>query len=273
MFAIGLEVIGNVTIGTFAAIGAFCLLLLVEFGGPMRERIEAELGLILAGGVLSRRHADLAARRLAAALILLIAFVILFSGVVSSVLASASISLLLAVILAVSLPAELGQVIPRLAGWGLAAGASLLAVRFLWPAPMPRPAAPATVAACRALAETLHAGAAIWRGGGPSEERYTALLDHADETVTALHRGFLAAPVRPTGLTTSARTRVRLIDELAWIRDVARHRAARDRRQRGRRGGQGRRRRPCSTRPPRCSSDRRRRPTRCTRPSAGSTRH
>ncbi|SNS68790.1 Uncharacterized membrane protein YccC [Asanoa hainanensis] len=228
VFAIGLEVIDNVAIGTFAAIGVFCLLLLVEFGGPMHERIEAEVGLIVAGGALIA-VGTLISRHvwLAAPLTLLIAFLILFSGVVSSVLAGASISLLLAVILAVSLPAGPDQVVPRLAGWGLAAGASLLAVRFLWPAPARDPLRAPTVAACRELAGTLHAGAAIWRGAGPSDEGYTALLDRADQAVTGLHRSFLATPVRPTGLSTSARTRVRLIDELTWIRDVVRHPTAR----------------------------------------------
>ncbi|GAA1882753.1 FUSC family protein [Asanoa iriomotensis] len=224
VFAIGLEVIGSVSIGTFAAIGVFCQLLLVEFGGPMRERIQAELWLVIAGGVLIAIGTLVSPHVwLAAPIILLVAFLILFSGVVSSVLAGASVSLLLAVILAVSLPAGAGQVIPRLAGWGLAAGASLLAVRFLWPSPARDPLRAPTVAACRALADTMHAGAAIWRGGGPSHDDYTALVDKADEAVRSLHRGFLATPIRPTGLTTSARTRVRLIDELGWIRDVVRH--------------------------------------------------
>ncbi|MEV0719948.1 FUSC family protein [Asanoa sp. NPDC050611] len=228
VFAIGLEVVGNVSVGTFAIIGAFCQLLLVEFGGPMRERIQAELGLIAAGGVLIAIGTLVSPHVwLAAPIILLVAFLIVFSGVVSSVLASASVSLLLAVILAVSLPAGADQVIPRLAGWGLAAGAALLAVRFLWPAPTRDPLRAPTVAACRALAETMHAGAAVWRGGGPSPAEHAALVDRADETVQALHRGFLAAPIRPTGLTTSARARVRLIDELGWIRDITRHHAAR----------------------------------------------
>ncbi|HTF11513.1 MAG TPA: FUSC family protein [Asanoa sp.] len=222
VFAIGLHVIGNVTIGTFAVVGAFCLLLLVEFGGPMRERIEAELALIGAGaaliaiGTLISPHVALAAP-----IILVIAFAILFSGVVSSVLASASFSLLLAVILAVSLPAGPAAVGPRLAGWALAAGASLLAIRFLWPAPVTDPLRAPTVAACRALATALHTGAARWRGApGVSADDVAALDTRAEDAVGALHRAFLSAPSRPTGLTTSARARVRLIDELAWIRDV-----------------------------------------------------
>ncbi|HEV7712671.1 MAG TPA: hypothetical protein VGP16_31045, partial [Asanoa sp.] len=219
LFAIGLVVIGNVAIGTFAAIGAFCLLLLVEFGGSMRERIEAELGLIAAGAVLLAIGTLISPHvALAAPISMLVAFAILFSGVVSSVLASASISLLLALILAVSLPAGPAAVGPRLAGWGLAAGASLLAIRYLWPAPVTDPLRAPTVAACRALATALHAGAARWRGA-PAVD-VAALDTAAEQAVSALHRAFIGAPSRPTGLTTSARARVRLIDELAWIRDV-----------------------------------------------------
>ncbi|MDG4825856.1 FUSC family protein [Asanoa sp. WMMD1127] len=300
VFAIGLLGIGDVQIGTFSAIGVFCLLLLVEFVGPMRERIEAELALIVAGGTLIAIGTLISPHVwLAAPLILLVAFVILFSGVVSSVLASASLSLLLAVILAVSLPAGPAQVIPRLAGWGLAAGASLLAVRFLWPAPARDPLRPPTVAACRALAEALREKARSERYNGRRDDRThqtpaeasgekahrphgnegrddrthqtpaealrekarserdnggrdertqqaptealpeEARSEHGDETpddrttqaaaaVTALHQQFLAAPTRPAGLTSSDRTRVRLIDELAWIRDIMRHPAAHD---------------------------------------------
>jgi uncharacterized membrane protein YccC len=227
VFAIGLEGIGDVSVGTFAAIGGFCMLLFVEFGGPMRERIEAELGLIVTGGVLIAAGTLVSPHVwLAAPVILLVAFVILFSGVVSSVLASASVSLLLALIVAVSLPAGPEAVIPRLAGWGLAGGASLLAVRFLWPAPARDPLRAPTVAACRALADAVRAGAAVWRGEGRPDE-YDALAGRADDAVTELHHDFLAAPVRPTGLSTSARTRVRVIDELRWIRDVTRDPAAR----------------------------------------------
>ncbi|MEV4621533.1 FUSC family protein [Asanoa sp. NPDC049573] len=229
MFAVGLHLVGNVAIGTFAVIGVFCLLLLVEFGGPMRERIQAELGLIVAGAALIAIGTLISPPvALAAPVVLVIAFAILFSGVVSSVLASASISLLLAVILAVSLPAGPAAVGPRLAGWALAAGASLLAIRFLWPAPVTDPLRAPTVASCRALAAAVHAGAARWRGApGVSADDVAALDGRAAAAVTALRRAFLAAPSRPTSLTTSARTRVRLIDELAWIRDVLERPAAR----------------------------------------------
>jgi len=223
VFAIGMEVVGDVQVGTFAAIGALCQLLLVEFGGPMRERIEAEVALVLAGAALITVGTLISPHiALAAPVIALVSFAILFSGVVSSVLASASLSLLLAVILSVSLPAGLPAVPPRLAGWGLAAVVSLLAVRFLWPAPARDPLQTPMVEACRALAARLRADAARARGEpGPD---YAGVVARADEAGAALHRAFLASPNRPTGLTTSARARVRLVDELAWIRQILAHR-------------------------------------------------
>ena len=63
------------------------------------------------------------------------------SGVVSSVLAGASTALLLAFILPVTVKAPTSAIPDRLAGWGLASGAGLLAIALLWPAPIARPAA------------------------------------------------------------------------------------------------------------------------------------
>jgi hypothetical protein len=52
LFAVGEKVIGNSAVATSAAFGSFALLLLVDFPGPVRDRLQA-LGLLaLAGGVL-----------------------------------------------------------------------------------------------------------------------------------------------------------------------------------------------------------------------------
>ena len=226
VFAIGILGIGDIQLATFAAIGAFCQVLLVEFGGPMHERIQAEVALVVTGGVLIMVGTLVSPYIwLSAPVTALVAFGILFSGVVSSVLASASLSLLLGVILSVSLPAGPEAVVPRLAGWGLAAGAALLAIRFLWPAPTADPLRAEMVMAARALAARLRAGAAKARGT-VSDKEYDAIAARADAAVDRLHGAFLATPHRPTGLTTSARTRVRLVDELAWIRQILAHRAA-----------------------------------------------
>src|ERR1700754_2065728 len=42
----------------------------------------------------------------------------------------------------------------------------------------------------------------------------------ADQAVEALRSAFLATPYRPTGLSTPARTVVRLVDELNWLNAV-----------------------------------------------------
>src|SRR4051812_10716430 len=52
MFAFAAEVIGNPAIATFAAFGSFAMLVLVEFGGSMRERLEAQVALALTGAAL-----------------------------------------------------------------------------------------------------------------------------------------------------------------------------------------------------------------------------
>src|SRR5215218_358097 len=136
MFALGTEVIGNPTLATFAAFGSFAMLLLVDFAGPMRARLQAQAALAVAGGAfvclgtLTSSSAWLAAIAMA-----LVAFGVLFAGVVSSVLAGATTSLLLAFILPVSLSGPVSSIPDRVAGWGLASGAALLAVALLWPAP------------------------------------------------------------------------------------------------------------------------------------------
>ena len=119
LFALGDKVIGNPQVATFAAFGSFAMLLLVDFGGPMTERLQAQAALAVAGGVfvclatLASRTAWLAAVAMAVA-----GFGVIFAGVVSSVLAGAATALLLAFILPVSLAAPASAVPARLAGWG-----------------------------------------------------------------------------------------------------------------------------------------------------------
>src|SRR5262249_46663956 len=121
MFAFAKVVIGDTTVATFAAFGSFAMLLLVDFAGPIRARLQAQVALALVCGVLIAL-ATLCSRSTAAAVaaMTVIAFGVLFSGVVSSVLASASTTLLLAFILPVTLPGPASEIPERLAGWGLA---------------------------------------------------------------------------------------------------------------------------------------------------------
>jgi hypothetical protein len=223
MFAVGDKVIGNPQLATFAAFGSFAMLLLVDFGGPMAERLQAEAALAVTGGVFVCL-ATLASQTawLAAVAMAVVGFGVIFAGVVSSVLAGATTALLLAFILPVSLAAPASAVPDRLAGWGMAAGAALVATALLWPAPARDRLRGAAAAACRALAARLRAGVAYLLSG--MDEQFALNRDHAaaqaDQAVEALRGAFLATPYRPTGLSTPARTTVRLVDELNWLNSI-----------------------------------------------------
>ena len=220
MFALGDKVIGNPAIATFAAFGSFALLLLVDFGGSRIDRMVATASLGAAGcvlvalGTLASRHAGTAAVGMG-----VVAFVVLFSGVVSSVLAGASTALLLSFILPVTQPAAPSVIPDRIAGWAMSAAVASIAVAVLWPSPPNDPLRARAIAACRALAARLRTDSACRLGTGTADA-YAATVDAALEAVEALRRGFLATPYRPTGLSTSARAGVRLVDELTWLADI-----------------------------------------------------
>ncbi len=217
MFALGEEVIGNPALATFAAFGSFAMLLLVDFGGPMRARLQAEAALAVVGcafvciGTLASRSVWLATATMA-----LIGFLVIFAGVLSSVLARATTALLLALILPISLAAPASALGDRVAGWGLAAGAALVAIAVLWPAPAHDPLRAAAATACTALATRLRAEVAYMLGGRDqslASERQSAMLA-ADDAVAALRGAFLATPYRPASLSTADRATVRLVDEI-----------------------------------------------------------
>jgi hypothetical protein len=220
MFALGDKVIDNIQLATFAAFGTFALLMLADFGGSMRERLEAQLSLALVGvvficvGTLASRNAWLAAVAMA-----VVAFGVLFVGVVSSVLASASTALLLSFILPVSLISPASAIPDRLIGWGMASAASLLAIALLWPAPVRDPVRGLAVAACRAVAARLRSDVAYMVGARDeaAAAAHQQAIDAANGAVAGLRGGFLASPFRPTGLATPARIVVRLVDELTWV--------------------------------------------------------
>jgi uncharacterized membrane protein YccC len=222
MFAIGDKVIGNPILATFAAFGSFAMLLLVDFSGPIRDRVLAQSALVVTCAVLICLGTLASRWTVVAALAMgVVGFAILFAGVVSSVLAGATTSLLLAFILPVSLPGPVSSIPDRVAGWGLTGAVSILAIAVLWPSPARNPVRVAAINACRALAQRLRAEIAWVSGHEPeSEDAYRAAVAHAAEAVEGLQRTFFATPYRPTGLTTAARAVVRLVDELRWLNTI-----------------------------------------------------
>ncbi len=220
MFALGDKVIGDPGLATFAAFGSFAMLLLVDFSGPMRERLQAQASLAIVGAVFVC-VGTLASPTvwLATAAMAIVAFCVLFAGVVSSVLAAASTSLLLAFILPVTLSGPPSDIPARLAGWGLASVASFAAVALLWPAPAREPLRRPAIDACRALADRLQSDVEFVLAGRRPQDlpAHREAVAAAAAAVAALHKTFLATPYRPTGLGSSARTIVRLVDELNWL--------------------------------------------------------
>jgi uncharacterized membrane protein YccC len=205
-FALCLKVIGDPAMAAFAAFGAIATLVLVDFRGTIADRARSQISLVLACAFLVCLGTVCSGSTVAAVLVMgLLGALIVFSGVVSSVLAGASTALLLAFILPVSLPGPISQIPARAAGWGLSGALSVLAVCLLWPAPAADPLRAAVVRAVRALLTCLRA---------PDED---GSRDTARETLATLSRAFLATPYRPTGLSTSARAGVRLVDELQWL--------------------------------------------------------
>jgi uncharacterized membrane protein YccC len=223
MFAFGDKVLDNPQLATFAAFGAFAMLMLVDFGGPRGDRVRAMGSLAVAGAVLVC-IGTLASREpwLAAAAMCVVGFAVLFAGVVSSVTAGATTALLLSFILPVSLPGPPSAIPDRVAGWALAGVVAVVAVALLWPAPAEDRLRGSAVATCRALAARLRAEAAyvLASPGGGEAAEYDQAVAAADTAVSGLHRLFLATPYRPTGLSTAARATVRLVDELNWLNAV-----------------------------------------------------
>jgi uncharacterized membrane protein YccC len=220
LFAVGDKLLENPVLATFAGFGSFAMLLLVDFRGPLRDRLQAQAALGLVGCAFICL-ATLVSRSLwlAAAATAIVGFGVIFAGVVSSVLAGASTSLLLAFILPVTLAGPVSSVPDRVAGWAMAAAGALVAVTVLWPAPVRDPLRAAARSACGSLAERLRAEVeCVMSSNDPARvracEQATA---RASEEVAALRGRFLASPYRPTGLSTAARTLVRLVDELGWL--------------------------------------------------------
>ncbi|MBY8879049.1 FUSC family protein [Actinacidiphila acidipaludis] len=225
MFALCSKVIKSPEMATYAAFGAFSMLLLVEFTGPMSQRVRAQVAFTVAWmALLSLGTLVSSVTWLGVVTMVVVGFVVIFCGIVSSVLAGATTALLLGFILPVSLSAPVSALPARLGGAGLAAGASLIAIVVLWPRPAGDPLSAPAARVCRAVADRLRTDAAFLQDpGGDGRAACRAAATRADEAAAALRGAFDATPYRPTGLSTGARALVRLVDELTWLTAIVAH--------------------------------------------------
>jgi len=212
VFAFANEVIGNPQLAIFAAFGSFAMLVLAEFGGPIRSRAIAYVSLACVGaanvtiGTLCSQSAWLAAGAMAA-----IGFVILFSGVISGYFAAAATPALLTFILSAMVPAPASALPARLEGWALAAGVGIAAQLLIWPLPAQTSLRSDAARAVTALAEL--AATELARDVRAIGDRVHA----TGETLRALRSRFLATPHKPSGPTGPEAALSSLVDELDWV--------------------------------------------------------
>ena len=221
LFAIGDKVIGNPALATFAAFGSFAMLLLVDFGGPLRERLLAQSALALVGAVFVTLGTLVSQSVwLSAVTMGLVGFAVMFAGVVSSVLAGATTSLLLAFILPVTLAGPASSIPDRLAGWAMASRRRVARRR-----------AAVADAGARTAARRRDGGLQCARGEAARRGRLQArrrgrALGRAARSCrrrrpTPPSRRCAACSWRrhtgPTSLSTAGATTVRLVDELGWL--------------------------------------------------------
>ena len=211
--AIG-TLIGNGALSLFAAFGSVALLLFADFPGSRSARLGGYLLLVPIGAVLITLG-TLASTTpwLAVGGMVIIGFVVLFVGVLSAATAAASRAALLAYILPVMVVGDASDILPRLAGWVIAALLAVPLAVFVWP-PKDHDLLRARAAdACRALGLELSAKT------GPADEQDRA--DQASgEAITALRRQFRSTEFRPVGLTSGSRLLVQLVDRLEWLKSV-----------------------------------------------------
>jgi uncharacterized membrane protein YccC len=208
VFAFADKVIQQPQTSFLAAFGSFAVLVLVEFSGSARTRLLAYLGLGCVGALLVT-VGTLCSRTpwLGAAAMAVVGFFVLFAGAISGYFAAGSTAAILTFVLPVTIPAANSAIPDRLEGWGLAVGAGICAVMFLWPS---------------------HRRSDLRRGASSSLVAVADLMDAAPEefadraprargAVDDLGRRLLGTQHRPTGPTGPTAALASLPDELDWL--------------------------------------------------------
>ena len=134
-----------------------------------------------------------------------VGFVVLFFGVLSAAAAAASRALLLAFVLPVTVPVPVGEILPRLGGWGLGMAIAIPLALFLWPPREHDDLRIGVSRSCRCLARFL-AGS-----GDPDDEQSVT------DALSELRRNFRASVSRPIGLSAGGRLLARVRGDLDWL--------------------------------------------------------
>src|SRR5664279_443663 len=165
--AIGTLVIGNPNLSLFASFGGVAFLLFADFPGNRVARFGAYLILSVVGAALITLGTLASAVAWTAVLgMLIVGFLVLFSGVLSAASAAGTRAALLTFILPVTVPGTAADIPARLSGWGIAAALAIPVGVLLWP-PRDHDALRTRAAdACRALGRQVASRAGSVNGNG-----------------------------------------------------------------------------------------------------------
>ncbi len=203
--------------GFYATFGVFILLVLSDFGGPLRTRLMAYLVTGLAGLVLITLGTVAAESGLAATLVMtaLVAFGLAYSLVLRGYVAAAYLSLLLPYIVAVTTPTTYKDLAIGLGSYAAGAVIAGITAVVLWPS-RPEDGTRRTVGAAVAAAAAVVRGAAdpAPGPGGSAAERMRDL----DAAYTAMRTSYDGKLERPGDLTTADHALVRLVDDVSRLR-------------------------------------------------------
>jgi uncharacterized membrane protein YccC len=204
--AVAQPITGAPSSSAFAVFGSFALLGLADFGGPMWPRARAYAGaVVIGGGLVALGSAASTATWSAVLATAVVAFVATFLGLFGGYLRAGHTAMLLAFIVAVSIPlpsSGLADVLPRLAGWGLAGAVATVTGTLLWPRHTRTRLRRRAADACRALG--------LLAAQPSSPER----LREARDAVSQAHRAYDTAPLRPSGPARRDRAMVGLMIDL-----------------------------------------------------------
>jgi hypothetical protein len=211
-FASAIAITHYSTAALFAAFGSVIMLLYVESNGPIRQRLAAHAGLVVAGSVLVALGTACSRNIwLAIPVTLVVTFCLLFVGIVSSVVAGAQTALLISFMLPVTFPGSLSSTPDRLFGWLVAGVASFIAIAVILPGSTGEPLRSATGKACIALGVRLRAEA----DGSSIPPDSTAAVEN-------LRTLFFNTPYRPSGLAASGRILILVIEQVFLLDNVLR---------------------------------------------------
>jgi uncharacterized membrane protein YccC len=209
-FASAIAITHDSTAALFAAFGSVIMLLYVESNGPIRQRLTAHAGLVVAGLVLVALGTACSQNVwLATSVTLVVAFFLLFAGIVSSVVAGAQTALLISFMLPVTFPGPLSSTPDRLFGWLIAGAASFIAIAVILPGSTGEPLRSATGKACIALGVRLRA-----------EADGSSTPNDSSAAVERLRHLFFNTPYRPSGLAASGRILILVIEQVFLLDNV-----------------------------------------------------